>query len=93
MDGIGPIDPALARDLARAAAGHPKTTWCVTVTDQDGHATGHGRARSELRNQHRPRDKRQKPGPPDGRDPPCEAGDRPGFAFTTAGLRGTRRLG
>ena len=32
-------DPWLARDLAAAAAQNPKTTWCVTVTDQDGHAT------------------------------------------------------
>ena len=45
--GIGPIDPALARDLARAASGHPKTTWCVTVTDEQGHAIGHGCARPE----------------------------------------------
>ena len=26
IPGIGPIDPALARDLANAAADHPKTT-------------------------------------------------------------------
>jgi hypothetical protein len=32
MDGIGAIDPALARDLANAAATNPQTTWCVTVT-------------------------------------------------------------
>src|ERR1022692_2572824 len=38
MDGIGPIDPDLAPDLARAAATNPKTTWCVTVTDEQGHA-------------------------------------------------------
>jgi len=34
-----PIDPWLARDLARAAAASPRTTWCVTATDADGHAT------------------------------------------------------
>ena len=45
--GIGPVDPWLARDLAAAAAAHPKTTWCVTVTDQHGHAVGHGCARPE----------------------------------------------
>ena len=33
IPGIGPIDPWLARDQARAAARNPKTTWCVTVTD------------------------------------------------------------
>ena len=43
--GIGPVDPWLARDLARAAAANPKTTWCVTVTDEQGHAVGHGCAR------------------------------------------------
>ena len=45
IPGIGPIDPWLARDLADAAARNPKTTWCVTVTDQHGHAVGHGCAR------------------------------------------------
>jgi hypothetical protein len=34
IPGIGPIDPWLARDLANAAAANPKTTWCVTVTDE-----------------------------------------------------------
>ena len=47
LAGIGPVDPWLARDLAAAAARNPKTTWCVTVTDQDGHAIGHGCARPE----------------------------------------------
>ena len=47
LAGIGPVDPWLARDLAAAAAHNPKTTWCVTVTDQDGHAVGHGCARPE----------------------------------------------
>ena len=37
-----PHRPWLARDLARAAAQNPRTTFCVTVTDQDGHAIGHG---------------------------------------------------
>jgi len=45
IPGIGPIDPWLARDLADAAARNPKSTWCVTVTDQHGHAIGHGCAR------------------------------------------------
>ena len=73
MDGIGLIDPWLARDLARAAAASPKTTWCVTVTDQDGHAVGHGCAR--------PGGKRDKPGRSRGHDPP-------GFAFTAASAHG-----
>ena len=45
MDGIGPIDPDLARDLAAAAARNPRSTWCLTVTDRHGHAIGHGCAR------------------------------------------------
>ena len=47
LAGHGPVDPWLARDLIRAAARNPKTTWCVTVTDQHGHAVGHGCARPE----------------------------------------------
>jgi hypothetical protein len=60
LAGHGPVDPWLARDLAAAAARNPKTTWCVTVTDQHGHAIGHGCARPEPRS-HR---KRAGPGPP-----------------------------
>jgi hypothetical protein len=60
LAGLGPIDPWLARDLATAAAANPKSTWCVTVTDEHGHAIGHGCARPEPRN-HR---KRAGPGPP-----------------------------
>jgi hypothetical protein len=40
--GLGAIDPALARTLAETAAASPRTTWCVTVTDHDGHPTAHG---------------------------------------------------
>jgi hypothetical protein len=60
IPGIGPNDPWLARDLAAAAASHPKTTWCVTVTDGQGHAVAHGCARPEPK-RHR---KRAGPGPP-----------------------------
>ena len=88
IPGIGPIDPALARDLATAAATSPRTTWCVTVTDEQGHAIGHGCARPEPGNQRRHREKRQKPGSPDGREPPRGAGDGPGFAFTATGQHG-----
>src|SRR5436309_6318007 len=55
IPGIGPIDPWLARDLAAAAARNPKTTWCVTVTDGQGHAVGHGCARPEPKS-HQARD-------------------------------------
>jgi hypothetical protein len=72
LGGIGPVDPDLARDLAEAAARNPRSTWCVTVTDRDGHAVGHGCARPA---------KRRKP---DGHDPP---GGSP-FALTPDGHTG-----
>jgi hypothetical protein len=61
LAGLGPVDPWLARDLARAAARNPKSTWCLTVTDDQGHAVAHGCARPE------PKSHRQRagPGPPD----------------------------
>ena len=40
--GLGAIDPDLARQLAAAAARNDRTRWCVTVTDDQGHAIGHG---------------------------------------------------
>jgi uncharacterized protein DUF222 len=76
LAGLGPIDPWLARDLATAAAAHPGTTWCITVTDQHGHAVGHGCARPEPKS-HRIR---AGPGPP--------PGGGTGFAFTPAGRDG-----
>jgi len=80
IGGIGPIDPALARDLANAAAQNPKTTWCVTVTDEQGHAIGHGCARAGPKSH----GKRQGPGPPGG----TGNRDGPGLAFTAAGQHG-----
>ena len=69
------MDPWLARDLAAAAAANPKTTWCLTVTDSQGHAVAHGCARPEPKS-HR---KRAGPGPPPGEG---------GFSFTPAGRDG-----
>jgi Domain of unknown function (DUF222) len=40
--GFGPLDPALSRALAALAAASPHTTACVTVTDENGYAIGHG---------------------------------------------------
>jgi hypothetical protein len=80
LGGHGPVDPWLARDLADAAAASPKTTWCVTVTDQHGHAVGHGCARPEPKS-HRTR---AGPGPPGGDGNP----DGAGFRFTPAGRDG-----
>jgi hypothetical protein len=42
LAGLGPVDPWLTRDLATAAAASPKTTWCLTVTDEKSHAVAHG---------------------------------------------------
>ncbi len=78
ISGIGPVDPDLARDLARAAARSDRSRWCVTVTDQDGHAVGHGCARPAPA---AGRGKRDRPGGP---DPP----GGPRFAFTPAGPPG-----
>jgi hypothetical protein len=42
VDGFGPLDGDDARDLAAAAARHPRTRWCVTVVHPDGTAAAHG---------------------------------------------------
>ncbi len=93
IPGLGPVDPWLARDLARATVSNPKTTWCLTVTDQEGHAIGHGCARPEPKNhgKHKPgsSDGRDPPPPPRPPDPPGETSrDGPGFAFTATGQHG-----
>ncbi len=80
MTGIGPIDPDLARDLAGAAARSPRSTWCVTVTDSQGHAIGHGCARPAPGSSA----KRPKPGTSGDPDPP----GIPRFTFTPAGQPG-----
>ena len=41
------LDPALARQLAAAAAASPRTQLCLTVTSPEGYAAGHGCARPE----------------------------------------------
>ena len=64
IPGLGPVDPWLARDLARAAAANPKTTWCLTVTDGQGHAIGHGCARPAPGNQRDRPAEEQTPGRP-----------------------------
>ena len=74
LAGLGPVDPWLARDLATAAARNPSSTWCVTVTDEHGHAIGHGCARPGPR-RHR---NRAGPGPPGGTE----------FTFTPASRDG-----
>ena len=90
---LGPVDPWLARDLARAAAGNPTTTWCVTVTDEQGHAIGHGCGRPAPIDTRKRRTKQKGPGPPGGHhlpgghDPPANP-DGQRFSFTAAGAEG-----
>jgi uncharacterized protein DUF222 len=40
--GFGLLDGDSARDLAAAAARHPRTRWCVTALNPDGTAAAHG---------------------------------------------------
>ena len=86
IPGLGPVDPWLARDLARAAAANPKTTWCLTVTDGQGHAIGHGCARIVPKNERRRPPGGGDPGAPGGPGPPdpprAASRDGPGFTFT-----------
>jgi hypothetical protein len=42
VGGFGPLDPRLAPEISRAAGAHPVTRWCLTVTDDQGQAIGHG---------------------------------------------------
>ncbi len=79
LDGLGPVDPWQARDLATASAANPNTTWCLTVTDHRGRAIGHACARPEPRRQAR----RRKRGPPGGTSPPGAAST--GFTLTSIG--------
>ena len=53
--GFGPLDPALLTSLVTQAARHPRTTWCMTLTDSQGHAIGHGCARPSPKNPANPR--------------------------------------
>ena len=78
--GFGPIDAALARDLATQAAGHPATSWCITVTDPGGHPLAHGCAKPGRRKPEPPRTRPPAPGShprgsqPSGTRPPTRDG-------------------
>jgi hypothetical protein len=52
---LGPLDPAMTRELAAAAARSPHTRWEVTIVDGQGFAVGHGIARPSRGGQQRPR--------------------------------------
>ena len=66
--------------MAAQAAASPHTTWCITVTDQNGHPTAHGCAKPRRRGKPR-RTKR-----PGGRPP----GNRAGPSGASTGRSGTR---
>jgi hypothetical protein len=59
---LGPLDPALTRDLAAAAARSPHSRWEITIVDDMGYAAGHGIARPRRRRPHQPPPP-QPPGP------------------------------
>jgi hypothetical protein len=66
--GFGLLDGDAARDLAAAAARHPRTRWCVTALNPDGTAAAHGC----LPGRHPPPGPAPGPGP--GPDPPPGTG-------------------
>jgi Domain of unknown function (DUF222) len=45
--GFGLLDPVETRALVAAASRHPRTRWSVTLTDPQGRAIAHGRARGQ----------------------------------------------
>ncbi len=89
----GPIDPALARDLAAAAARSPRSTWCVTVTGPDHRPVVHGCGRPPPRRDTRDTAARDGPvyTPGDDHDPPGTGTVRLDIAALTrtTGLTGT----
>jgi hypothetical protein len=50
--GLGPLDPALVRDLA--AAGSPHSQWWTTITDSQGTPVAHGCVRPARTRKKRP---------------------------------------
>jgi hypothetical protein len=80
---LGPLDPAMARDLAAAAARSPSSRWEVTVVDglgyAVGYAVGHGIARPGRARQ------RQEPQPPE--TPFCALPARVNITLTEAVLQ------
>ena len=70
--GLGPLDPALVRDLAATAANSPHSQWCTTITDSQGIAVAHGCAKPARTTKNRPAS----------RDGPA------GWAFTLTGEPG-----
>jgi len=45
VPGFGPLDAGDCRSLGEAMAVHPRTRWCLTIIDENGHPVAHGCAR------------------------------------------------
>jgi hypothetical protein len=74
--GFGLLDPETARRLAKAAARHQDTRWCVTVIAPDGTAVAHGCAAGHHSHQANGDISGNRDGP-SGRDRPAAPGDPP----------------
>ncbi|HEX6453199.1 MAG TPA: DUF222 domain-containing protein [Trebonia sp.] len=84
--GYGSLDPGLVRKLAAAAINSTRSEFCLTLTDQHGHAAAHGCARlirDNRRDTRNPRPGNGK-GPGKGSGPPGAVRDGPpsGWALT-----------
>jgi hypothetical protein len=75
--GLGVLDPDLCRGLAELAVASPRSRVCVTVTDPDGVAIGHGCGRSGKRTNAPPG-----PGPAGGPPPPVALPARVNLTIT-----------
>jgi hypothetical protein len=88
MSRTGPIDPALARDLAAAAARNPRSTWCVTVTGPDGRPVAHGCGRPPPRAGPGHRDRRRQDRRDQGKQGQADAAARDGPVYIPGGEPG-----
>jgi len=93
--GLGPLDPALVRDLAAAAANSPDSELCVTITDGEGTAIAHGCAKP-ARKTKTTSPAASRDGPPDSTGwaltPRGEPGPADGYGTWTLTLPGGRQL-
>jgi Domain of unknown function (DUF222) len=81
---LGSLDPGIARRLAEAAARHPDSKFCLTITGSGGNAIGHGCCKPRGRRKPRNRTRGQRDGPPPPATPPSSHSPRaaPGFTLT-----------
>jgi hypothetical protein len=91
---LGPLDPALVRDLAATAANSPASEWCLTITDGEGVAVAHGCARPARTSKTSPppASRDGPPGTPWALTPRDEPGPPGGYGTWTLTLPGGREL-